>query len=230
MGFISKNAPLFLTDGTPVDFVKTTSKGNLQVKLPDNHPFAAGQDAGRIFRANGGAHYKSLTELKLTNTATASAPAAAPAPVVSGGIDTTAAIFASDGTRVTFVKITPKRGLIQVRFPDGHPFAAGQGNGRLYKQDGTRDGLKVGRKNGYVPTITNTAPASTGTTDATPPVAGVSTFGVVTASGSMLGDGYDSFDAAVAAATSMLADGSPLSIVEISTKTVGTVGVAVTRS
>ena len=46
----------------------------------------------------------------------------------------------------------------------------------------------------------------------------------------MLGDGYDSFESAVGAATSMLGDDSPLSIVEITSKIVGTVGVSVTRA
>jgi len=48
--------PLELSDGTPVEFVKTTSKGNTQVRLPESHELAS-EDPLRIFRPDG-SHYK----------------------------------------------------------------------------------------------------------------------------------------------------------------------------
>ena len=227
MGFISKNAPLFLTDGTAVDFVKTTSRGNLQVKLPDSHPFAAGQDAGRIFRANGGAHYKGHTELKLTNVASAPAAAPAPAPVAASGIDVTQPLVLSDGTAVTFVKMTPRKGFIQVKLPDSHPFAAGQENGRLFKTDGTRP-TKIGSRYRTDLTLANGTASVAAAAAAAPAVAG--TFAIVSATGSMLAEGLDTFDNAVTTAAGLLSDGSPLSIVEVTTKVVGTVGITVSRA
>ena len=72
---------LALSDGTPVEFSKITSKDNIQVRIPASH--ALGDDPLRIFRRDG-SHYKDQTELTLVATpidATAAAPAAAtPAP------------------------------------------------------------------------------------------------------------------------------------------------------
>lgn len=56
---------LVLSDGTPVEFVKETSKGNVQVRLPYDHAFAS--DPLRIFRPDG-SHYKdNLDGLTLLN-------------------------------------------------------------------------------------------------------------------------------------------------------------------
>jgi hypothetical protein len=67
---------LALSDGTPVEFVKVTSKDNIQVRVPTSHPLGSA-DPLRIFRRDG-SHYKDQTSLTLTvaNDATASAPAA----------------------------------------------------------------------------------------------------------------------------------------------------------
>lgn len=67
---------LALSDGTPVDFVKITSKDNIQVRVPTTHDL--GDDPLRIFRRDG-THYKNKTDLTLVATS-AAAPAAAPAP------------------------------------------------------------------------------------------------------------------------------------------------------
>lgn len=80
-GAVDRNQPLFLSDGTPVDFVKVTSKGNIQVKIPEGHPMAASQANGRIFKAKTGAHYKGNTDLFLTNDA----PSGVTADNVSSG-------------------------------------------------------------------------------------------------------------------------------------------------
>jgi len=225
---INKNAALFLSDGTPVTFVKTTSRGNYQVKLPDSHAFAAGQDAGRIFRPDG-SHYKNATSLTLTNDG--NVPVAADvtdAGAVSGkaDIDTSAPLVLSDGTPVTFVKRT-KKGRIQVRLPDSHPFAAGQENGRIFFRNSGK------HFKGHTDLVLSNGAAdsaSTSTLAATPVATSGSNFGIVTDTGSMLGDGYASFDDAARAATTMLGDNSPLSIVEITTKVVGSVSATVTRS
>ena len=53
-----------------------------QVRLPASHPFAEGQENGRIFRRDG-SHYKDETDLTLVATSAAGsseAPAAAAAP------------------------------------------------------------------------------------------------------------------------------------------------------
>lgn len=55
-----------LDDGTVVDFVKVTSKDNIQVRLPADHDAADG-DPLRIFRRDG-SHYKD--ELLVTLSAT----------------------------------------------------------------------------------------------------------------------------------------------------------------
>lgn len=46
-----------LSDGTPVDFVKITSKDRIQVRLPETHDYA--DDDLRIFRRDGN-HYQDL--------------------------------------------------------------------------------------------------------------------------------------------------------------------------
>lgn len=73
---------LALSDGTPVEFVKVTSKDNIQVRVPTSHD-ELGDDPLRIFRRDG-THYKDETDLTLIATAvdatvTAAAPTAAPA-------------------------------------------------------------------------------------------------------------------------------------------------------
>ena len=59
-----------LDDGTVVDFVKVTSKNNIQVRLPADHDAADG-DPLRIFRRDG-SHYKDeiLVTLKATPKST----------------------------------------------------------------------------------------------------------------------------------------------------------------
>ena len=122
---VNRNAPMFLSDGTSVDFVKVTSRGNIQVRVPASHPLGAA-DPLRIFRVDG-SHYKGNTDLTLTNTA--------PTPVA---VDPSRPLALSDGTPVTLVKIT-RRGRLQVRLPDSHPAAMGQDAGWLFEaRDGSR--------------------------------------------------------------------------------------------
>ena len=220
---VNKNAPLFLSNGTAVDFVKTTSRGNYQVRVPASDPIGAA-DPLRIFRPDG-SHYKNGLDVTLTNTA----PAADTASASTGAraeIDVTKPLVLSDGTPVLFVKWTKKR-RIQVLLPEGHPFAVGQENGRIFFRESGKHFKSLTDL-----TLSNAAnadaTASTLSVAADAPATG--NFGIVTASGSMLGDGYPTFDDAVRAATTMLADNSPLSIVQIVTNVVGTVGVTVTRS
>lgn len=66
---------LALSDGTPVDFVKITSKDNIQVRVPTSHSLGA-IDPLRIFDRDGHST-KNSTDLTLAATA---APAAAQAP------------------------------------------------------------------------------------------------------------------------------------------------------
>lgn len=135
---VVKTRPLFLSDGTPVTFVKTTSKGNIQVRVPASHPLGA-TDPLRIFKPSTGEHYKGQTDLKLTNT--------------SRAVNRSRPMFLSDGTPVSFVKVTSK-GNIQVRVPTSHPLGAADplrifvpSTGAHYK--GRADGLF----------LTNVAPA-----------------------------------------------------------------------
>jgi hypothetical protein len=60
---------LSLSDGTPVEFSKITSKGNVQVRVPTSHP-ELGDDPLRIFRLDG-THYKDETDLTLVANANA---------------------------------------------------------------------------------------------------------------------------------------------------------------
>ncbi len=213
---INIRTPLFLSTGVAVAFVKTTSKGNYQVRVPSTDPIGAA-DPLRIFRPDG-THYKdALDGVTLTNTA--SAPAK-----VKRDIDVNAPLFLSDGTPVTFVKWTAKR-RIQVKLPDGHPYAVGQENGRIFFRE---SGKHFKGRTDLV--LSNDAPATASASVAAAAPASSDNFGIVTATGSMLGDGYDSFDSAVRAATGMLADNSPLDIVKITTTKVGTVGVTVTTA
>jgi hypothetical protein len=88
---------LALSDGTPVEFSKVTSRDRIQVKLPDSHPFAAGQEAGRIFGRDG-THYKNRTQLTLVATpieAPAATPAAPLAPAAAPANDNV--IYVVDG-------------------------------------------------------------------------------------------------------------------------------------
>jgi len=221
---VNKNAPLFLSTGVAVAFVKTTSRGNYQVRVPAGNPIGDA-DPLRIFRPDG-THYKNaLDGVTLTNTAAAPVAAAAPTSTAArADIDPTQPMMLSDGTPVEFVKWTAKR-RIQVKLPEGHPYAVGQENGRIFFRE---SGKHFKGRTDLV--LSNGTPAATTADTATTAAAPTSNFGIVTDSGSMLGDGYDSFDSAARAATGMLSDNSPLSIVEITTTVVGTVGVTVTRS
>jgi len=82
---------LRLSDGTPVTFVKVTSKDNIQVRLPDSHDFT-GDDPLKIFKRDG-THYKGLTDLTLV--ATAAAPAAPAAAQISGTFDVGGMFFSN---------------------------------------------------------------------------------------------------------------------------------------
>ena len=90
---------LALSDGTPVEFVKITSKDNIQVRVPTSHN-ELGDDPLRIFRRDG-THYNDETDLTLVATAVdAAAPATAaaiPAPAT-----TAAAPIASANDNVTY--------------------------------------------------------------------------------------------------------------------------------
>ncbi len=217
---VSRNAPLFLSDGTPVTLVKVTSRGNYQVRLPDSHPFAAGQENGRIFKARSGIHYKNQTDLRLTNDA----PAAAPAPV-SGRVDSTQPMFLNDGTPVTFVKLT-RRGRIQVRLPDSHAAAAGQENGWLFE---AADGSRYKGRDPSI-TLTNSAPAAGSAAPASAAASDDATYSI-SVNGSVIDDGFDTFDAAESAAIAALnGDTRSVTILKVSTSVAGTVGIASNRS
>lgn len=92
------SAALALSDGTPVEFVKFTSKGNIQVRVPTSHD-ELGDDPLRIFRTDG-THYKDATDLTLVATAAdasaAPAPAAAPAAATSTASNDNA-VYTVDG-------------------------------------------------------------------------------------------------------------------------------------
>jgi hypothetical protein len=85
----ASSVALALSDGTPVEFSKITSKDNIQVRVPTSHA-ELGDDPLRIFRRDG-THYRDETDLTLVATAadssaapaTAAVPAAAPAPTAS---------------------------------------------------------------------------------------------------------------------------------------------------
>lgn len=90
---VDTNKPLSLSDGTPVIFTKITSKGNIQVRVPNDHDLANTDDGGadpslRIFKPDG-THFKGRTDLTLINVAgEAPAPVAAnDATYVVNGID-----------------------------------------------------------------------------------------------------------------------------------------------
>lgn len=68
---------LALSDGTPVEFVKITSRDRIQVRIPSDHPFGAADDL-RIFERDG-RHYKDETSLTLVATAAEAPAAEAPA-------------------------------------------------------------------------------------------------------------------------------------------------------
>jgi len=82
---------LALSDGTPVEFVKITSKDNIQVRVPSTHDLGAADEL-RIFRRDG-SHYKNETDLKLV--------VAAPAPAAAAPTPTAPAAGANDN--VTYV-------------------------------------------------------------------------------------------------------------------------------
>jgi hypothetical protein len=212
---VSRSAPLFLSDGTPVTFVKVTSRGNFQVRLPDGHAFAEGQENGRIFSPTSGRHYKGRTDLTLTNEA----PVAASAPAV-GPVNPNLPMFLNDGTPVTLSKVT-RRGRIQVVLPASHPAAAGQENGWLF------EAATGGRYKGRDPsiTLTNTASAVAAATPAED-----ATYAIAV-NGSVLNDGLASYEVAEGEAIAALnADTRQVTILKVSTSVAGVVGIAATRS
>lgn len=215
---VNRNAPLFLSDGTPVEFVKVTSRGNFQVRVPASHALGA-EDPLRIFKPADGSHYKGRTNLTLTNTAPA---AAAPVAATAGGpVDHTKPMFLNDGTPVTFSKIT-RRGRIQVRLPDSHPAAAGQENGWLFE---ARDGSRYKGRDPQL-TLTNTPSAS-----AAPATAAVDTTYAIAVNGSVLSDGFTDYAAAEADAIGNLSsDVRSVQILKVVTSVAGMVGIAVTKS
>jgi hypothetical protein len=86
-GGVDVSRPLALSDGTPATFVKITSKGNIQVRLP-GYTVLGASDPLRIFKPSG-EHYKLRSAPRLVNadatvatTATA-VRAMAPAPAVA---------------------------------------------------------------------------------------------------------------------------------------------------
>lgn len=86
------NTTLALSDGTAVEFVKITSKDNIQVRVPSTHP-TLGSDPLRIFRRDG-SHYKNATDLKLIEAPLT--PKADPVPAKAAPSDAT--FFVGDNT------------------------------------------------------------------------------------------------------------------------------------
>lgn len=109
---INTNAPLQLSDGTPVTFVKVTSKGNIQVRVPAGHPLAS--DPLRIFRTDG-SHYKDQLNVYLVNAPAGTAPASndtflvGDAQFYSFDDAQNEALdwFRADGDNVTIYKLVP---------------------------------------------------------------------------------------------------------------------------
>lgn len=121
---IDINKPLALIDLyddqniiTGVTFIQTTSKGNIQVRVPEGND-VGDDDPVRIFRTDG-SHYKDDLDYKLINTGAGNVRA----DTINTGKDlylATAEDWArgvGTFTKVSFVKITSK-GNIQVRLPD----------------------------------------------------------------------------------------------------------------
>lgn len=94
-----------LSDGTIVDFVKITSKDNIQVRLPASHPDAAA-DPLRIFRRDG-SHYKDNMDVTLSAVAKPVAkPADTPAPVAANDdVDLTGQLVIIDGVAYSLTRI-----------------------------------------------------------------------------------------------------------------------------
>lgn len=211
---INHNKPLFLSNGTQVRYAKHTSKGNIQVTVPDSDPIGAA-DPKRIFRPDG-THYKNaLNGVTLSNTAPVAATAAAP-----GKVDRNQPMFLSDGTPVEFVKVTSKRN-IQVRVPTSHPLGASDplrifrpATGAHYK----------GNTNGLF--LTNNAPASTVTAAAPAPAAAAPTSGgtfALKSGGNLIDDGFDTIEAATTAALAEITSQGGTGSVEIVQQTYVTV-------
>lgn len=222
---VNRNAPLFLSDGTPVEFVKVTSRGRFQVRIPTSHPLGA-EDPLRIFDPTSGAHYKGRTGgITLTNTAPTATTTAAP---TGGRVDPNAPMFLTDGTPVTLSKVT-RRGRIQVKLPDSHPAAAGQENGWLF--EAATGARYKGRNPALV--LTNTAPVA-GSVDAAAVVSPVeatnATFSL-SVGDSIVDEGFDTFEAAEDAAFALLdRDTRSVSILKVATTVVGVVGLTTTRA
>ena len=74
---VDHTQPMFLNDGTPVVFSKITRRGRIQVRLPESHPAAAGQENGWLFEAADGSRYKGRDpNVTLTNNPVATAQTA----------------------------------------------------------------------------------------------------------------------------------------------------------
>lgn len=87
---------LALSDGTPVELVKVTKRGNYQVRVPATHSLGR-SDPLRIFTPDG-RHYKGYTSLTLVNRAALTGEKAAPAP-------TTAHVVEIGGKRLGIVEL-----------------------------------------------------------------------------------------------------------------------------
>lgn len=99
---VNASQPLFLSDGTPVTFVKTTSKRNIQVRVPSSNPLGAA-DPLRIFKPSDGQHYKNATNgIFLTNTGSAAAAAPAVAAAASDDVTYSVTVGGRTTTRKTF--------------------------------------------------------------------------------------------------------------------------------
>ena len=225
---VNINAQMYLSDGTPVEFVKTTNKGNVQVRLPAQDAEGAG-DPLRIFNIATGRHYKNGMSRTLTNTKKVNA--ALPMEL-------------SDGTPVNLVEITSK-GNIKVRLPATHPLARTD-SVRIFTPAGVH--YKGAYLNGLVlrnviptpnpteraPTRRQRAAAAAAAPAPAPATAAGSTFSIQTTSGSTLRSGFSSFDAAERAAPGFLSGTrKTVNIVEVpvvpSSRVVGTVGITANR-
>ena len=210
---INHNKPLFLSNGTQVRYSKHTTKGNIQVTVPDSDPIGAA-DPKRIFRPDG-THYKdALNGVTLSNTVPAAAPA--PAPVAAGTVDRNRPMFLSDGTPVEFVKVTSKRN-IQVRVPSSHALGAADPL-RIFRP--TTGAHYKGNTGGLF--LTNNAPAVVATaTAAAAPTSG-GTF-ALKSGGNLIDDGFDTIETATAAALAEIASQGGTGSVEIVQQTYATV-------
>lgn len=230
---IYTSRPLFLSDGTPVSFVKTTSRGNIQVRIPANHALARGQGNGRLFDPYHGRSTKGSTSLTLSNNA----PVITATTAMRGPVNARLPLYLSDGTAVSYVKTTA-RGRIQVRLPYSHPLAAGQENGLLFEQS---TGTRYKNRDPRHIFLTNTAPASApvaSRTYAAPaaPAPATSRVFKLKVAGRVLASSYPTYSAAESAAYGRLSGTvRSVEIVEVvtssttTTTVVGTVAITTSR-